>query len=171
GPRSHLGRVPARRGYGVTRDSDTTRRAAPAPTRRVGCHTDGDCYAGPPKTLRAGPRRFGVPHRMTRSSEVSLPQIKFGQTSRRDLWWLQPLAVFLGLSAFIVYSTWAAFQGEHYSYGAYLSPMYSPLLFEAHGQAASGHAWFGAWPDWLPAVMMGIPLTPAFLILWAPGGF
>jgi len=108
---------------------------------------------------------------MTRSTNVPLPQIKFGETARKDAWWLQPLAVFLGLSAFIVYSTWAAFQGEHYTFGAYLSPMYSPLLWEAHGQPASGHAWFGAWPGWLPAVMMGIPITPAFLILWAPGGF
>jgi len=34
----------------------------------------------------------------------------FGETMRADLWWTQPLLVFLGLSAFIVYSTWAAFQ-------------------------------------------------------------
>ena len=39
------------------------------------------------------------------------PQRKFGQTTRPDSWWLQPLVVFLGFSAFIVYSTWAAFQG------------------------------------------------------------
>ena len=35
----------------------------------------------------------------------------FGETTRPDNWWLQPLAVFLGFSAFIIYSTWAAFQG------------------------------------------------------------
>lgn len=88
---------------------------------------------------------------------------RFGETARRDLWWLQPLAVFLGLSGFIVYSTWAAFQGEHYSYGPYLSPFYSPELF-----GETGHSWFGpkpaGWPLWLP-------WSPAFLILWAPGGF
>ncbi len=82
---------------------------------------------------------------------------------RRDLWWVQPLAVFCGLSAFIVYSTWAAFQGAHYAFGPYLSPFYSPELF-----GDSPHAWFGPkpgiWPDWLP-------WSPAFLILWAPGGF
>ena len=38
----------------------------------------------------------------------------FGQTERRDTWWVTPLAVFLGFSSFIVYATWAAFQGEHY---------------------------------------------------------
>ena len=41
----------------------------------------------------------------------------------------QPLAVFLGLGSFIVYSTWAAFQNAHYTYGPYLSPFYSPELF------------------------------------------
>ena len=64
----------------------------------------------------------------------------FGETSRRDAWWVQPLAVFLGLSAFVVYSTWAAFQGEHYHFGPYLSPFYSPELFgdpRTPGSAAS----------------------------------
>jgi hypothetical protein len=95
---------------------------------------------------------------------MSLPVVRhFGETSRHDLWWLQPVAVFLGLSTFIVYSTWAALQGQHYTYGPYLSPMYSPELF-----GASEHSWFGpkpaAWPSWLL-------FSPAFLILWAPGGF
>jgi hypothetical protein len=29
------------------------------------------------------------------------------------LWWVQPLVVFLGLSIFIGYATWAALQGAH----------------------------------------------------------
>jgi hypothetical protein len=94
---------------------------------------------------------------------LSLPQRRVGETARTDFWWLQPLLVFLGLSAFIVYSTWAAFQGAHYSFGGYLSPFYSPEIF-----GDSPHAWFGTrpplWPEWLP-------YTPALLILWAPGGF
>ncbi len=104
---------------------------------------------------------------MTRSP-MSLPQPRgFGRTSRQDAWWLQPLVVFLGLSAFIVYSTWAAFQGTNYLYtgggASYLSPFYSPEIF-----GDSGHAWLGpkpaAWPQWLP-------FSPALLILWAPAGF
>jgi hypothetical protein len=91
------------------------------------------------------------------------PQRSFGETSRTDAWWLQPLAVFLGFSAFIVYSTWAAFQGEFYSSGNYLSPFYSPEIF-----GASHHALFGPKPDWWLSWM---PWSPAFLILWAPGGF
>src|ERR1700690_4401704 len=60
---------------------------------------------------------------------MSLPVARrFGQTTRRDLWWVQPLVAFLGFSAFIVYSTWAAFQNDYYAYGPYLSPFYSPAL-------------------------------------------
>jgi hypothetical protein len=87
-----------------------------------------------------------------------LPVRSFGQTSRKGLWWLTPLVVFLGLGAFVVYSTWAAFQGINYRFGPYLSPFYSPELL------GSAHSWFGARPRWLP-------ISPALLILWAPGGF
>jgi hypothetical protein len=92
-----------------------------------------------------------------------LVQRKFGETSRRDAWWVQPLVVFLALSAFVVYATWAAFQGDHFEYGPYLSPFYSPLLF-----GDSSHAWFGAKPGWWPGAL---PFSAALLILWAPGGF
>jgi hypothetical protein len=87
----------------------------------------------------------------------------FGRTARRDAWWVQPLVTFVGLSAFVVYATWAAFQGDHYEYGPYLSPFYSPLLF-----GDSPHSWFGAVPGWWPGT---IPFSAAVLILWAPGGF
>ncbi|MGH9733445.1 MAG: succinate dehydrogenase [Candidatus Acidiferrales bacterium] len=95
-------------------------------------------------------------------SEIDVPLVGsgFGQTRRRDLWWVQPLAVFLGLSAFIVYSTWAALQGNHYRFGPYLSPFYSPELF------GPLHGWLGTMPKWMPAWV-----TAAVLILWAPGGF
>lgn len=97
-------------------------------------------------------------------ASTSLPVHRgWGQTSRPDAWWLQPTVVFLGLSAFIVYSTWAAFQGVNYAYGNYLSPFYSPELFgDTH------HAWLGPKPGWW---MGWLPWSPAFLILWAPGGF
>lgn len=86
-----------------------------------------------------------------------------GKTARVDTWWLQPLAVFLGLSAFIVYSTWAAFQNANYQWGNYLSPMYSPLIFgEGH------HSIFGPQPGWWPT---WLPFSPAFLILPFPAGF
>lgn len=83
------------------------------------------------------------------------PRRGFGQTARPDLWWVNPLLVFLGLGAFVVYSTWAAFQGDFYRFGPYLSPMYSPVLLTSR-------------PGWWPAFL---PFSAALLILWAPGGF
>jgi hypothetical protein len=96
-------------------------------------------------------------------AKVALKSRRFGETARRDAWWAQSLLVFLGLSAFIVYATWGAFQGDHYEYGPYLSPFYSPLLF-----GDSPHSWFGPKPGWWPAAL---PFSAALLILWAPGGF
>jgi hypothetical protein len=98
--------------------------------------------------------------------KVSLPVVRgYGETGRKDLWWVQPVAVCLGFAAFIIYSTWAAFQGEHYYLdkgGAhYLSPFYSPEIF-----GNSPHNWFGPMPAWMPFFV-----TPALLILWMPGGF
>ena len=94
---------------------------------------------------------------------------RFGQTSRRDPWWLSPSAVFLGFGAFLVYATWAAFQNGHYTYGPYISPFYSPEIF-----GNSPHALFGPKPalvSKLSAVLAGAahsvdtrPL-PAYLLL------
>ena len=93
------------------------------------------------------------------SGTTSLPVCSaFGQTARTDAWWVQPVAVFLGLGLAIAYLTLAAFQGEYYTFGNYLSPLYSPELF-----GDTPHALFGPrpsiWPEWLP-------WSPAFLILW-----
>src|SRR3954449_5962176 len=69
----------------------------------------------------------------------------FGSTSRRDAWWVAPLAVFLGLGTFVAYSTWAAFQNAHYTFGPYLSPFYAPVLWASPDNPAGlAHAWFGA---------------------------
>ena len=89
----------------------------------------------------------------------------FLATERKDAWWVPQLLTFLGFSAFIVYATWAAFQNAHYwlPNTGYLSPFYSPELF-----GDSPHAWFGPKPAWWPG---WAPFSPAFLILWAPGGF
>lgn len=93
----------------------------------------------------------------------------FGESSRRDRWWLTPLLVFSGLMVFVAYATWAAFQGRHYHVPGtnYLSPFYSPLLFEPEG-IDSGHSWFGSPPAWWPSI---IPFSAALLILPIPAGF
>ena len=78
-------------------------------------------------------------------------QDALGKTERRDAWWLGPLLTVLGLTTFVVYSTWAAIQGNHYEYGPYLSPFYSPNIKEIFG-----------WK---------LPFSFAFSILWIPAGF
>jgi hypothetical protein len=90
---------------------------------------------------------------------------RFGETTRRDTWWLPSLLTFLGFSAFIVYSTWAGLTNANYEFGPYLSPMYSPLLF-----GPSAHAWFGgpAVPAWWPPALH---YSAAVLILWIPVSF
>lgn len=97
------------------------------------------------------------------------PSRQFGETSRTDPWWIHPALVFLGLTVFVVYTTWAAFQGQDYYYGGngahYLSPFYSPLLFGAAGEPrVFGSERPGWWPTWAP-------FSAAFLILLGPGGF
>jgi hypothetical protein len=82
------------------------------------------------------------------------------------MWWIVPLLTFIGLGTFVVYSTWAALKGDHFAYGPYLSPFYSPLLF---GSSGVHHGWFGEWPGWYPRHWL--PASAAVLILWAPGGF
>src|SRR5262245_12857927 len=82
-------------------------------------------------------------------ANVVLEKNGLGKTSRRDLWWFGPLATALGLGIFGIYATWAAFQGDNFRYGPYLSPFYSPDLT-------------GLFP-W--------PLSVALLILPFPLGF
>jgi len=104
-----------------------------------------------------------------------------GATERVDRWWIGPLLTGIGFAGFIVYSTFRAFYpifysdthgfgdsdgsfyiGEEFSVGDeaaedasafILSPMYSPLFR----------------PDWMKTIWF--PISPAFLILWVPGGF
>jgi hypothetical protein len=87
-------------------------------------------------------------------------------TLRQDNWWINPLLVFLGFTAFVVYSTWRAFAGSNFYSAPYLSPFYSPCLSTncgaVPGSAGAPHlGWFGNW--WI--------VTPAVLILIFPLGF
>jgi hypothetical protein len=71
-----------------------------------------------------------------------------GLTARKDRWWVEPLLVALGFAAFIIYSTFRAFENNFYEVGPYLSPFYSPKI-----------------------VLTWWHFSPAFLILWIPAGF
>jgi hypothetical protein len=86
------------------------------------------------------------------ASTPALPSL--GETARRDAWWVAPLATAVGLGLFTVYALYAAIVNDDYRYeegGAdYLSPFYSPDLEGMLG--------------------FDFPISPAFLVLWAPLG-
>ncbi len=82
-------------------------------------------------------------------------------TLRTDRWWLPPLVTVLALLAFIVYSTWAAFQNDNYFADPYISPFYSPCIAANCVEGAGEVAIIGEW--W--------KLSPALLILVVPLGF
>jgi hypothetical protein len=83
------------------------------------------------------------------------------RTLRTDRWWLLPLVTAFGFSAFVIYSTWAAFDHHNiYAGHAYLSPFYSPCLTNMCPPEARWAGWnIGSW------------LSPALLILLFPLGF
>jgi hypothetical protein len=96
--------------------------------------------------------------------DVPLSRLKFGQTSRKDAWWVQSAVTFTILSAFVIWSTYRVFEGNWFYSGHgshYLSPMYSPLVF-----GPLNEAWFHT----SKLRLFGL-VTPALLILWAPAGF
>lgn len=82
------------------------------------------------------------------SVESKLAQ--FGETQRRDAWWVELLPVVILLGGFGLYATLRAFEGRFYEWGPYLSPFYSPLIDQ-------GHRWW--------------KFSPALLILAGPLGF
>jgi hypothetical protein len=95
------------------------------------------------------------------------PPSSFAATERKDTWWIGPITTGVVLAAFIIYATFRAIFNDFYAvtgieeearlgtkflpgHSYLLSPFYSPLLI---------FPWLPAW------------ISPAFLILWAPGGF
>lgn len=107
--------------------------------------------APPPMPVQIGARRAGP------SRDMAL---------RRDRWQIQPLVTGVGLAAFVVYATWAAFRNGHYFVGLdqarnYLSPFYSPCLAANCPSAVR----------WGPITPASWTVSPAILILVFPLGF
>lgn len=67
----------------------------------------------------------------------------FGKTHRTDPWWHEWLLMTSALSVFLLYSTWATFQGGDYLAGPYRSPFY-PFDFKIWN------------------------LSPALMVFWIP---
>lgn len=118
---------------------------------------------------------------MTQLTTVAAPSQGFGATSRRDAWWLGPLATLLGLLAFLIYANYIVlfvpgyfeirqdrgnfFKPDNPAVAPYLAPFHSPLIYDAQ----SHHAWFHqARPNWWPT---WAPFSSAMLILIFPAGF
>ncbi len=97
------------------------------------------------------------------TNAATLREQGFGQTQRRDTWWVQPLAMAVAFVVFIIYATFRGIYNGDYEYGHgalsnslhpdsayFLSPFYSPLLA-------------------LPQSMAWI--CPAIFVMWMPAGF
>jgi hypothetical protein len=82
------------------------------------------------------------------------------RTLRTDRWWLQPLLTVLVLVAFVVYSSFRAFQNAYYFSEPYVSPFYSPCLTTACEGDTFPELFTG--PAWI---------SPAIYILIVPLGF
>jgi hypothetical protein len=102
------------------------------------------------------------------STKVQLGGTRGGpdkRTLRQDHWGIQPFAIVALLSAFVIYTTWAAFQNKYYFVGAnvhrdLISPLYSPCV---GGSCVPGAKFAFTWNWWT--------WSPALLILAFPGGF
>ncbi len=115
---------------------------------------------------------------MSIKTSIAIHDKGFVKTLRKDNWWLYPGLVVFGLTTFLIYGFWSAWQADFYWYsagqegfGGYLAPFYSPLLFikeGVEGAAPMAHAIFGNWPTWWPS---WIPPSPSLLILAVPGIF
>ena len=83
-------------------------------------------------------------------------------TLRRDNWWVQPAITVAVLMAFVLYSSWRAFENAYYYSSPYISPFYSPCIATncVPGSRDLGTV-FGDW--WR--------LSPALLIRVFPLGF
>lgn len=76
--------------------------------------------------------------------------------SRHDTWWVEPAMVATGFALFIIYGTFRALENNYFeifNQGTvqYLSPFYSPKIDIEF--------------------LKNLGISPAFLILWIPGGF
>jgi len=79
---------------------------------------------------------------------------------RRDIWWLEPAALFVLFSVFVVYSFFAGIANAYYYADPYLSPFYSPCLTANCEHLTLGVPVIGDWWSFAPAIwVVGFPLS------------
>jgi len=79
-------------------------------------------------------------------------------TLRKDRWWLQPVITTSVLTAFVIYSTWAAFQNKNYYVGAIFHRDSSVLLLPCLAASCPTGSTAGF-------ILHGWALSPALIIL------
>ncbi len=91
----------------------------------------------------------------------------FGSTQRTDSWWVGPAATAGGLSLWLLYYSWAAFQGKFWAAGPYLSPFYITYTHpDSVTDTSPAYALWGYWPEAWPAL-----IPPALILGFMPGAF
>jgi membrane-bound metal-dependent hydrolase YbcI (DUF457 family) len=89
----------------------------------------------------------------------------FASTTRKDDWWVGPVATAVGLVVFFGYLTYRAMDAKYVWADPYISPTVAPTLFTPAagypGAVPVEHAWFGAFPEWWPPFL---PQSPAFFL-------
>jgi len=95
--------------------------------------------------------------------DVPAGRLRFGQTARKDTWWVSPLVNLIAMAVGFGYLTWGLFQSSNYWADPYLTPLASPLFF------GHGPAWISQTPpSWWPA---SVGFMPGLFILWIPVPF
>ncbi len=90
---------------------------------------------------------------------ATVADVRHRAHERKDLWWLEPLAIVTILGGFVVYSFIVSVLNANYFFDPYLSPFYSPCLTT------------GCIHPTLPIVGSWYTLSPAFLIVGSPLAF
>ena len=90
---------------------------------------------------------------------ATVADVRHRAHERKDLWWLEPLAIVTILGGFVVYSFIVSIQNANYFFDPYLSPFYSPCLTT------------GCIHPTLPIIGDWYTLSPASLIVGSPLAF
>lgn len=91
---------------------------------------------------------------------ASIANVRQRPTERQDRWWLEPLAVVVGFTAFVIYALWAGTTTSGYYHDPYLSPFFSPCITANCEYLTFGTPLIGNWFTLAPAMwIVGFPLA------------